>query len=464
MIRERRSSARRQAGRSRLPVLIALVAALAPVAPLHAQYVEPYDPNPDAQAAFVKLIEHYRALPALGVKSTLAIELLQGDAQASSQEVVAEFVASRPPAATGIRRPARGIVRVNEFECFFAPDPSRAATGGGGNFAAVHQRNDSEYFRGTYDGSPYWALLDAFRSLPYPHLALLWGEDGAEDVSMQICAETPWIVPTAVSDAVDERGRPLQRITLASPNGSLRLDVDLETHLLAAALHEVTGGNTVAPGTTKRTRYRFEYETFDAPLADADIVFDPHDRQSVDFLASLAPPPEPPAAPQGGAAGPGAMAGAAAPEFTLATMDGNAVDLADLRGHVVVLDFWATWCGPCRMALPELHKVAEWARDQQLPVTVITINTFEARDPAQNTPDARLASASAFWRQQGFTLPVAMDYTDETAAAYGVSGIPTTVVIRSDGIVHATHSGFSPDYADLLEDEINAAIEAVGGD
>jgi thiol-disulfide isomerase/thioredoxin len=139
-------------------------------------------------------------------------------------------------------------------------------------------------------------------------------------------------------------------------------------------------------------------------------------------------------------------------------MDNRAIDLELLRGKVVVLDFWATWCGPCRRALPLLHQMAAWARLEELPVEVVTVNVWESRDPAQNTPDARLESVRAFWKQNGYTLPVAMDYTDEVAAAYGVQGIPATFVIRSDGVVHAQPH---PSSVEELKRVVREAIEAL---
>jgi hypothetical protein len=110
--------------------------------------------------------------------------------------------------------------------------------------------------------------------------------------------------------------------------------------------------------------------------------------------------------------------------------------------------------------LPELHKAAKWAEEQKLPVAFVTINVWEISDPAQNNPDERLKRAKKFWAQRNFSLPIAMDFTDETAASYGVTGIPTTVVIRPDGVIHAYHSGAPPDYAETLKREINEAIAA----
>jgi thiol-disulfide isomerase/thioredoxin len=264
------------------------------------------------------------------------------------------------------------------------------------------------------------------------------------------------IVPVSVEDVtVDDVV--LRRIVLRGEEGSLAMDVDPETKLIRSMVHEVTGGHTVQPGTRRVTTYVIENKTEGIPEA---LAFDPGSRQRVDLLAALLPRPQ---APEGGGGGggiampaEGPLIGKPAPPFILATATGDAVDLDDLRGRVVVLDFWATWCAPCRAALPKLHDVAAWARQRGLPVEFLTINVWESRDPAKDTPDDRLKSVRAFWQNAGYTLPVAMDYTDETAAAYGVQGIPATFVIRADGIVHAKPV---PD-VDLLKQAIEAAIEA----
>jgi hypothetical protein len=106
--------------------------------------------------------------------------------------------------------------------------------------------------------------------------------------------------------------------------------------------------------------------------------------------------------------------------------------------------------------LPLLHEVGEWVDAQQAPATVITVNVWEKGDP-----DKRLEAVRAYWEKQHFTLPVAMDFTDQTAAAYKVSGIPTSVVIRPDGVIHAVHVGVPAEYVETMKREIIDAFEIV---
>ena len=138
------------------------------------------------------------------------------------------------------------------------------------------------------------------------------------------------------------------------------------------------------------------------------------------------------------------LVGTAAPDFSLGTLAGGTVRLSDLRGKVVLLDFWATWCAPCRESLPHLQ---EMGRDKSLAdkgLVVLAVNAQE--DPAQ---------VAAFVRQKGFTFTVPMDPQATAAAAYHVYGLPATVVVGRDGKVAKIFVSYGPDNPA----EIKAAVE-----
>jgi thiol-disulfide isomerase/thioredoxin len=111
--------------------------------------------------------------------------------------------------------------------------------------------------------------------------------------------------------------------------------------------------------------------------------------------------------------------GSMAPLWTLATPEGDSLSLLDLRGKVVVMDFWATWCGPCQQVMPVLQELHETYGEELM---VIGINTWENSD------------AALFMAENGFTYPILLN-GDEVAQRYFVEGIPTFYVIASDGTV-----------------------------
>jgi thiol-disulfide isomerase/thioredoxin len=135
--------------------------------------------------------------------------------------------------------------------------------------------------------------------------------------------------------------------------------------------------------------------------------------------------------------------GSAAPDWTLKNPAGQAFTLSQLRGKVVLLDFWATWCGPCKVAMPKVQKLHE--RYQGKPVVVLGINTWERSD------------AAAYMKKNKFTYELLLN-GDRVAEAYGVRGIPTFYIIGPDGkILHAS-SGFSEGTEASVARLIDAAL------
>lgn len=114
-----------------------------------------------------------------------------------------------------------------------------------------------------------------------------------------------------------------------------------------------------------------------------------------------------------------------APDFTLATLDGQTVTLSSLEGKTVVVNFWATWCGPCRVEIPTFSRFAE--NNPDIPVLGVAVD---------GTPEKLREAAKAF----GITYPVLIADA-ATKKAYGISTLPTTVVVRPDGTVGSAHAG-----------------------
>jgi peroxiredoxin len=140
------------------------------------------------------------------------------------------------------------------------------------------------------------------------------------------------------------------------------------------------------------------------------------------------------------------LVGHEAPDFALPLLGGGALDPAELRGkQIVILDFWATWCAPCRRALPIVAEVAGKYRDQG--VRLFAVNIAEAEDRVQGFVDS-----------MKYTFDVALDREGKVADRFKVTGIPQTVIIGKNGVVQAVHTGFRPDQ---MRQELTEELEAL---
>ena len=124
------------------------------------------------------------------------------------------------------------------------------------------------------------------------------------------------------------------------------------------------------------------------------------------------------------------LVGKPAPDFTLPTLTDESVKLAELKDKVVVLDFWATWCGPCMVSLPHLNTMHEKFVADETKATVIAINVGEQKD--------HVAKVVA---EKKWTMTVGLDTDSAVLESYGVTGLPTTIVIDQAGIVRNVFIG-----------------------
>ena len=405
--------------------------------------------DPAAEKAFAEFLTAYRAHPSLTATATTRITALdrQGDgavveSKGESVEItlVHGMVEGAPAGPDGAPQ-RRGRLNIKDYTCWL----------GDGFLTAVHGSNPDAYCRIEDDGSPYYALFNCFLDLPYPDLALAFGEPEPSDVLMQLHPKAPDVVPVGVSDAVVE-GRPARTIKLAAEGQAIDLVIDPAKGLPITMTLVLTGGPFVTEGTTLRYDHTFKYEETGKPLTAEALAFDPGKRAKVDLFAALRKVEEPKVGPDGQREH--ALVGKPAPPLSLPLLDGGTFELGALKGKVVVLDFWATWCGPCKSSLPILHEVAAAMRADQAPVTFCTVNVFEQ----QADPEARRKFIGDFWKAAKHTLPVALDLEGTVGKSYQVPGIPMTVVVRSDGVVHAVHVGFQ---REKLEEDIKGAIAAL---
>ena len=138
-------------------------------------------------------------------------------------------------------------------------------------------------------------------------------------------------------------------------------------------------------------------------------------------------------------------------DFTLPDIAGNTVTLAGLKGKVVVIDFWATWCGPCLASFPDLQKVYDKYRSNPN-VAIYAIDSWE-RVAGKEREDL----VKKFLKENGYTIPVL--YGDATITKYDVDGIPTKFVISKGGTIAFKSVGFEGDQVMIAE--LTAEIDAL---
>jgi peroxiredoxin len=131
--------------------------------------------------------------------------------------------------------------------------------------------------------------------------------------------------------------------------------------------------------------------------------------------------------------------GQLAPDFSAADLNERSVTLSDYRGQkIVLIDFWATWCGPCKMAMPGLQSIQDDFKGRGL--EILSLNEGESAE-----------QAGGFIKKKGYGFRVLLDAGSAIGASYGVRGIPTLVVVDKQGIVRWIRIGYSPNDSDLRQ-------------
>ena len=135
----------------------------------------------------------------------------------------------------------------------------------------------------------------------------------------------------------------------------------------------------------------------------------------------------------------------AAPDFTLKSNNGKNLRLSEQRGQVVLLNFWATWCGPCRQEMPILDTLHQ--QYQKLGFTVMGINVDQQRSAAER-----------ILKDIPVSFPVLFDSGSTVSEQYQVDAMPTTVLIDRDGNMRYLHRGYQSGSEDLYETQIKTLV------
>jgi peroxiredoxin len=134
-----------------------------------------------------------------------------------------------------------------------------------------------------------------------------------------------------------------------------------------------------------------------------------------------------------------------APDFTLESRSGENLRLEDHRGEVVMLNFWASWCGPCRQEMPLMDGL--YSRYKDLGFTILAVNVDENREEAHR-----------FLDKVPVNYPILYDPESSVSELYEVQAMPTTVMIDRDGNARYLHYGYQPGYEDEYEQQIRELV------
>jgi peroxiredoxin len=139
------------------------------------------------------------------------------------------------------------------------------------------------------------------------------------------------------------------------------------------------------------------------------------------------------------------LTGQAAPDFALKSSTGENLRLSEFRGDVVMINFWATWCGPCRQEMPLLDEL--YQRYERVGFSLLGVNIDDDSRKAMNMIS-----------DLGVNFPVLFDSAKEVSKLYQVNAMPVTVIVDRDGTVRYVHQGYKPGYEDKYLDEIRSLL------
>jgi peroxiredoxin len=139
------------------------------------------------------------------------------------------------------------------------------------------------------------------------------------------------------------------------------------------------------------------------------------------------------------------LEGRPAPDFALKSSTGENLRLSEYRGDVVMINFWATWCGPCRQEMPLLDEL--YTRYQRVGFNLLGVNIDD---------DSRRAMQMI--EELGVNFPVLFDARKEVSKLYQVEAMPVTVLVDREGNVRHVHHGYKPGYEDAYLDQVRALL------
>ena len=242
---------------------------------------------------------------------------------------------------------------------------------------------------------------------------------------------------TGPAETIDGKSYPV--LAMKGEGPTVMLALDPETHLVRRMTVDLADSmKKQGVPDVKKAMVVMDYETSKpgADVADAMFTFNPP-AGATEFKPQAQGEQAPDPAAE--------LEGKPAPSFTLDTLDGKAVKLEDLKGSVVVLDFWATWCPPCREGLPHVDKAYQDMKGQGL--KAFAVNVREDKPKVQGFVD-----------QTKLGLPVLLDADGKVSEAYLANAIPETVIIGKDGKVAKVLVGTDPSNPDRVAQAVKEVM------
>jgi peroxiredoxin len=139
------------------------------------------------------------------------------------------------------------------------------------------------------------------------------------------------------------------------------------------------------------------------------------------------------------------LTGQSAPDFALKSSSGENLRLSEYRGDVVMVNFWATWCGPCRQEMPLLDQL--YTRYQRVGFSLLGVNIDDDSSKAMNMVS-----------ELGVSFPVLFDARKDVSRLYEVEAMPVTVLIDREGMVRYVHHGYEPGIEEKYLDQIRSLL------
>ena len=436
--------------RSTSRALALLLATLGVVAPATADEPKATPVDPAARALIEQVVGAYRDLAAYSDRGSLDIDLqpVEGKAQREA--------------------PRRGITFARPNKILLDYEVVRLISDGRELTTVVVPRKQ-------YAVSPAPERIDAraVASVQVPGLApgvLLAGEGGlpvalllellaGEDPLKTIVEGTDRIAlePDRVLD-----GKPVKPVLVDQNQApDYRMLVDPDTKLLRGVelAYDLDQINARLPENRKIREVSLVWKagTIAKEVPDDAFTFrPPGDYEKVEPGAT--PPPESQRMPVED------LVGKPAPEVRLTVLDGpgktKSLALADLKGKVVLLDFWATWCGPCLAELPEIQKLVDAYAGAGKDLAIIAVSQDD--DPADPAELRKLVETTLAGKglklTEGPVAKVALDPAHDAGGAYKIEALPSVLLLDKDGVVRSVHVGFSPDVREVLTKEIDALL------